>query len=179
MLSLTIKPKEFWDEQKEEFIMYPPKPITLKMEYSLLALSKWEEKHCKPFLDKKKKTEDEYLDFLICMCIAPPKDPNVFKILSDEETKEIEAYIKNPHTATVVRTREKPHKKQIVTSEVLYAQMAQLQIPFSCEKWNLHRLTKLIEVAAMNNAPPDKMSKGDILRQNAAINAKRRKPRKP
>lgn len=181
MLSLTIRPKEFWNEHKQEFIIYPAKEITIQMEYSLIALSKWETKYCKPFLDKKNKTEEEYLYFLKCMCIDKNVDENLFKTLSEEERQEIKDYMNSPLSGTVVNYRKKkPHSaNKIITSEVIYSQMASLRIPFICEKWPLQRLMKLIEVTSLNESPPDKMSKGDILRQNAAINAKRRKPKKP
>lgn len=51
MLRVFIPGMEFWDERTEEFI--ETKPVALQLEHSLVALSKWEAKWKKPFLDKK------------------------------------------------------------------------------------------------------------------------------
>ena len=57
MLRITIPEMEFWDERKEEFRY--TKEQTLQLEHSLVSLSKWESKFCKPFLSKQEKTLEE------------------------------------------------------------------------------------------------------------------------
>ena len=54
MLRITIPAVEQWDEAKQEFIY--TKEQTLSLEHSLVSLSKWESKWCKPFLTKQEKT---------------------------------------------------------------------------------------------------------------------------
>ena len=56
MLRVTIPAIELWDESKEEFIN--TKGQTLQLEHSLVSLSKWESKWCKPFISKNTKTEE-------------------------------------------------------------------------------------------------------------------------
>ena len=46
MLELHIPGEERWDERTNVFVY--DKPATLRLEYSLLALSKWESKWHKP-----------------------------------------------------------------------------------------------------------------------------------
>ena len=60
---------------------------------------------------------------------------------------------------------------QMVVKELLAA----AQIPFSCEKWHLNRLMTLIRVCSEKNTPSKKMNRRDILSQNKALNAARRK----
>ena len=89
--------------------------------------------------------------------------------------QEINSYIDNPATATTIHNR-KPQKsrREIVTSEVVYYWMIDLGIPFECEKWNFNRLMTLIEVCSIKGAPQKKMSRKEIMKENAALNAARR-----
>ena len=62
MLRITIpavKGTELWDEGSETFVKTPDlKEQTLQLEHSLVSISKWESKWCKPFISKKEKTDD-------------------------------------------------------------------------------------------------------------------------
>lgn len=180
------KAREAWDPKKEEFFYIPEmKPATLLLEHSLLSLSKWESKYHKPFLVTKKHEKDgpvhdadEMLYYIECMTINNV-DPDIYCRLTDEHIQQIGDYIADPMTATTITHRgtqasSGQRSSEIVTSELIYYWMTVHQIPFECQKWHLNRLLMLIEVCNVKNAPPKKMSKADILRQNHAINNARR-----
>jgi hypothetical protein len=173
MLQLTIPATEQWDEKNEQFIT--TKEQTLLLEHSLISLSKWESKWCKPFLGKKEKTFEETMDYIRCMCINDV-DPEVLRYLTNENVSQINKYIEAPMTATTFsKDINNKQSREQVTAELVYYWMIALNIPFECENWHLNRLLTLIKVCNIKNAPPKKMSKSEISRRNAAINAARRK----
>lgn len=173
MITIKIEKTELYDEIKEEFIEIPEQ--TLHLEHSLLSISKWESKWQKPFLVDGNKTEEEILDYMRCMTIERDVDSSVFKACSQDEIDRIHKYISSPMTATIFRKTNNPHNNEQVTSELIYYWMIAEGIPFECQKWHINRLLTLIRVCAIKNTPPKKMSKGSIAKQNAAINAARRK----
>lgn len=173
MLEIKIPATEQWDELKQEFVY--TKEQTLRLEHSLVSLSKWESKWCKPFLSKQDKTTEEIIDYIKCMNTTQNVDPNIFRCLSNDNMLSIKQYIEAPMTATTFAkdTNKKPNR-EIVTSELIYYWMIALNIPFECQKWHLNRLLTLIQVCNIKNQPPKKMSKKDIMSRNAALNAARR-----
>lgn len=175
MLQITIPiGPEGWDEVKEEFVK--PEEKTLQLEHSLVSLSKWESTWCKAFLTKRKKTDEEVLDYIKCMTIARNVDPDIYAYLTPENISDIEKYIESPMTATVVREIDngKPNR-DVVTSELIYYWMIALGIPFECEKWHINRLLTLIKVCNAKNAKPTKKSQHQLVRDYAAINEANKK----
>ena len=181
MLTLSIKGGEAWDEQSQTFIQAKSTIITL--EHSLISISKWEEIWHKPFLDPSyEKTNEEWLDYFKCMTITPNVDPAVYKFLSVDDVKKISDYINDDATATTfskvnnpnapINTRSTNHK---ITSELIYYWMISYEIPFECQKWRLNRLLTLIHICEVKSSSNPKMNKRDILKNNAALNASRRK----
>lgn len=173
MLQITIPATEQWDEINQEFLS--SKETTLRLEHSLVSLSKWESKWCKPFLDKKDKTYEETIDYVKCMTLTPNVDPIIYYTLTEENIKQINEYISAPMTATYINDNKRGGSREIVTSELIYYWMITLNIPFECEKWHLNRLLTLVKVCNIKNQPPKKMSKKSIMSRNAALNAARRK----
>ena len=181
-LAITVKPRDFWDEKNERFINV--KETHLVLEHSLISISKWEAHFKKPFLvETSMKQIDEILYYFKCMTVSPQNvDDYTYLAISEEDTKKIVDYINDPMTATWFGEDKKPpgksRKKEILTSEVIYWQMIALQIPQAYEKWHLNRLLTLIRVCAAKNeeqyGDKPKMSKGDLLKRNAALNAQRR-----
>ena len=175
MLSITIPATELWDETRCEFI--PVKEQTLRLEHSLVSLSKWESKHQKSFISNKDKTTEEVIDYIKCMTITQNVDPIVYQCLSRENVDAINEYIAMPMTAVYFPEDKNGNKTSgdKVTSELIYYWMITQNIPFECEKWHLNKLIALIRVCSMKNAPQKSMSKGDIYSKNRALNAARRK----
>ena len=172
MLTLTIPAREYWDEQKEEFVYQSKK--TIQLEHSLVSLSKWESKWHKPFLSKDSKSKEEIEDYIRFMTITQNVNPDLYKSLTSDHYKQINAYIDDPMTATWFRKeRQKPTSEQ-VTAELIYYWMIALNIPFECQKWHLNKLLTLIKICNIKQQPDKKMSKREILANNAALNAARR-----
>ena len=178
-LTINVPARELLNEETNRIITV--KETKLVLEHSLLSVSKWEAKYKKPFLvEGALDTPDKILYYFECMTITPQNpDPNVYMCLSQEDIDRIMKYINDPMTATWFSDNDPKNKrgpkpkKEILTSEVIYWEMIQLQIPIEFQKWHLNRLTTLIRVCnAKNN--PEKMSKKDVLAQNAALNKARR-----
>ncbi len=174
MLQITIPASEQWDEQKNEFVSF--KEQTLRLEHSLVSLSKWESKWCKVFLSKEEKSVEETLDYVKCMTLTQNVDPSVYDRLNNDNIVEINKYIEAPMTATYFsEDRRGPGSREVITSELIYYWMIALNIPFECQKWHLNRLLTLIRVCNIKNQPPKKRSRREIMSRNAALNAARRK----
>jgi hypothetical protein len=181
VLVITVpatKPVELWDESKQEFVMKQgTKEQTLQLEHSLVSLSKWESKWCRPFLSKPPATAEETIDYIQCMTLTKNVNPEVYSHLTQENIDEIKTYINAPMTATTF-SKDSPGKRntEIITAELIYYWMISLQIPVvECQKWHINRLLTLIRVCNVKNQPPKKRSQREIMNRNAALNAARRK----
>ena len=175
MLRITIPGVEQWDEVKQEFVY--TKEQTLSLEHSLVSVSKWEAKWHKPFLSKSDKTIEETIDYVRCMTLTQNVDSQIYNYLTNDNISQVNQYIAEPMTATWIQEEKgkpTPMRKQI-TSELIYYWMITLNIPMECQKWHLNRLLMLIRVCNAENKPRKKRSNREILRDNARINAERRK----
>nr|DAM76697.1 MAG TPA: hypothetical protein [Caudoviricetes sp.] len=173
MLQITIPAmNDLWDERNQQFLSI--KETTIQLEHSLLSISKWESKWNKSFINTKDKTEEELIDYIKCMTITKNVDQNIYVCLTAENIQEIVNYINAPMTATTIRDTGKSNH-EIVTSELIYYWMISLNIPVKFEKWHLNRLITLIRVCSIKNQPAKKMSQGEIMQRNAALNAARKK----
>lgn len=174
-LRVTIPSREYFNPMTNTF--FSVKETTVSLEHSLISIARWESKWHKAYLSQNDKTEEEAKDYIRCMLITPVYDENVLRALTEDSKllKQIIEYIQDPMSATVINDKGRKVSREVVTNELIYCWMVSLKIPFEpCEKWHLNHLIKLIEVCAIKNAPPKKMSKGDIMRRNSALNAKRR-----
>lgn len=172
MLKITVPESEFYDDSKQEFVS--TRETTLTLEHSLLSVSKWESKWKVPFLNNKKITGEQFLDYIRCMTIAPNVDPMVYASMDTDLLQKIKDYIDDPMTATWFsedKGPKKPPPRKAITSEIIYFWMFNQGIPLEWEKRHLNKLLTLIRVCSIENAPPDKMSKKDIYARQKAINA--------
>lgn len=168
--------REDFDEAKGEFIPVMTKEQTLQLEHSLVSVSKWEAKWCKPFLPKGNQTTEEFIDYVRCMTLTQNVNPDVYKALTPQLLAEVSAYIDAPMTATTFPKRgNRAPRREYITSEIIYYWMASYQIPFECQKWHLNRLLTLINVFNVKNAPQKKMSRQEIMARNRALNAANKK----
>lgn len=164
---------EGWDEKKQEFV--EPKVQVLQLEHSLVSLSKWESKWCKPFLSKGLQTTEEILDYIKFMTLTQNVNPDVYNHITQDIVDEITNYINAPMTATTINDEQNNKGRgEIVTAELIYYWMISLNIPFECQKWHLNRLLTLVRVCNVKNAPPKKRSKKELMRRNTAMNALRK-----
>ena len=173
MLQITIPAIEKWDSKNQEFIY--EREQTLKLEHSLVSLSKWESKWHKPFISKEPKTTEETIDYIKCMTLTQNVNPEVYNNIPDRVISQINDYIDDPMTATVIQeTDGRANNGEKVTSEVIYYWMIALNIPPEYQKWHINRLLTLIKICNIKSKPPRKMSMRERMSQNARLNAARR-----
>lgn len=176
-LTITIPDQELFDDNKSEFITVKGK--TLKLEHSLVSVSKWESKWNKAFLSKEEKTDEQTLDYVRCMTLTKDVDPDLYNYIPTSVMQQIIKYIEAPMTATWFNDDKQNSgakgNRETVTSELIYYWMVALNIPFECQRWHLNRLLTLVQVCNIKNTPPKKMSKREIFNRNRALNEARKK----
>ena len=174
MLLIDIPETELFDESTDRFITI--KAQTLKLEHSLISISKWESRWNKPFLKEDNKTPEQIRDYIRCMSLVPLQDDNVVLALNSKSIEKIINYIEAPMTATTVAFLDdkKPVKKEILTSELIYYYMIQAQVPFECEKWHINRLFALLKVCSAKSSEKQKANTKTAAKSQAALNAARR-----
>ncbi len=172
MLTIIIPAVENYDEETNTFTM--SKEQKIQLEHSLVSLSKWESRWCKPFLNKDEKTTIETIDYIKCMTITQNLDDKVYDKITTSNIREIHEYIDSKMTATTITQEKGKPNREIITAEIIYHWMIALNIPFECQKWHLNRLLTLINVCNIKNAPPKKMGRKELVSRNASINAARK-----
>lgn len=182
MIELTIPAGEWYNES-----VTPPRfeycpETTLKLEHSLISVSKWESKWKKPFIAKDKTSEkslEEMVDYVRCMTLNIDEiDPKAFRSLTPYAMAIITQYIDDPMTATTITDWDdnRHYGRVVMTSEVIYQLMTVLNIPFECQTWHLNRLLTLIRVCSIRAQGPKskKMSRGETINRNRSLNEQRK-----
>src|SRR5690349_22228964 len=177
MLTITIEGNEIYDERTNEFST--DGDTVVHLEHSLIAISKWESKHEKPFLSSAKKTSEEVFDYIKLMVVEDPNEPtlnpDVFNRCSQKNIDEIQAYIDSTQSATTFGTMpERRGSGEVITSELIYYWMVSCNIPLEAENWHLNRLFSLIRICGVKNSKPKKMSAHEVAQRNRELNAQRR-----
>ena len=174
MLIIVVPESESYDEITNTF--YYSKDTTLRLEHSLVSISKWEAKWKKPFLAKEQKSRIEIIDYVKCMTTTQNVPEDVYSCLTKDNLDAIGAYIEDSMSATWFSDENNKPNREIITSELIYYWMVAFNIPFECQKWHLNRLLTLIKICSIKNDPKGvrNMSKASIMKQNAALNKARR-----
>jgi len=173
MLELIVSLGDGFNEETSEFVSTDV--VTLKLEHSLVSLSKWEAKWEKPFLGTGDKTEEHTTDYVRMMILGESPAQEVFARISEQNYVDINNYINAKMSATWFSDSEKKTQTQeIITAELIYYWMIALGIPFECQDWHLNRLLTLIKVCNLKNAPEKQLSPQELAAQNRALNAQRR-----
>jgi hypothetical protein len=179
MLVINVEEQEFFDPKKKMF--FQTKPIRVRMEHSLISISKWEA-HCeKPYLATKGIVKGlsgyaEELYYIRCMILGDIPE-YIPEILLQNHSKTIKDYISKKHSATTInRLRPAPPSRQIVTTELIYYWIIKFGIPIECEKWHFNRLLMLIDVCNIKETPKkdNKLSVAEANRYIKELNKKRR-----
>ena len=175
MLEIPIQEVELFDEETDRFRRV--KEQILKLEHSLVSISKWESKWLKPFFDRKeKKTREELIDYIRCMVINPTRNYDAISVLRSEDLSKIVDYINKSQTATTVTflIKEKTRRNENITSELIYYWMIKAGIPFDCDKWPISRLFALIKICSAKSDSGKKGNTMEYAKAQSALNAQRR-----
>lgn|SRR5690606_7329163 len=173
MIAIDLGVLEYYNSEKNEFVTEVGGIV--RFEYTLKVLYEWEGVWKKAFL-KGNLTYEETVDFYMRMALDPIKR----EFMTEGVMSKLADYVKDSSTATTFSSTQDDGKGTQVakgknyTAEELYALMFSSGIPLEFENRNLNRLLVILRIISSYNNPPKKMSKADILKQNAEINAKRR-----
>lgn len=177
-LHLCLPQLETIDPETLEFGVFGG--IEVDLEYSLHTISLWESKWKKSFIESSKSlAKEEEIGLYEAMCLTPNVNKAMWGLLTPALKQEILKYRADSMSATTVNNRNnRPGRKEIITTEIIYYWMSSLNIPYSCDRWHLNRLLKLIEVGfikqAKENGLGKKMSKADTARNYRELNEMRK-----
>lgn len=171
MLTLSLVTAEDFDEATNEFRTHT---VPLRLEHSLLSVSKWESKYEKPFLDSVEKTQEEVRDYIEMMIVDETYPENFLELINEEHIRQVNAYFEKSHTATWFSDSKKNvASREKITSELIYYWIFSYQIPIEVEEWNLSRLFTLIRVFNVKNSKPQKKSTKQLAEERRLINERR------
>lgn len=173
MLVLHLPETEIFDESDGTFQELDA--IVLRLEHSLISMSKWESKWKTPFLSRNDKTREEIDSYIQAMILNDNFPPGVTSRFTSDDYLKVNEYIESAESATTFgKIPERKGRGETITAELIYYWMVAFQIPFICETWHLNRLFALIKICNIKNAKPDKKSRGEIARDYREMNERRK-----
>ena len=105
MLILKIPEQEYFNNNTGEFTNC--RACTLKLEHSLVSISKWESKWKKPFLTMEEKTPAEFIDYIRCMTINQDVPEEAYALLERLKNTSWIPLLQLPYTIGVKEGEEK------------------------------------------------------------------------
>lgn len=173
MLKLLVGATDVFDEETDTF--GTTGGYELRLEHSLVSLSKWEEEFEKPFLGPGSRTQDEILAYIRCMILDEDPPEDFLHQLSEKNFEAINAHIDAKRTATWFSEIEpQTRNAETITSELIYYWMTIFKINWEAQYWHLNRLFTLIRVCNIKQSKPKKMSHAERARRNRELNERRR-----
>lgn len=157
MLEIDVAIEESFDGERDKFVV--TKSFGVKLEHSLVSVSKWESLWKVAFLAKKDKTPQQVLSYVNYMILNDELPAGIFHKLISHHLKEIEDYISDSMTATkIYNDPNSSQSRETITAELIYYWMISLNIPVEFQHWHLNRLITLIRTINVKNTPKRKMS---------------------
>jgi len=174
MLTLKTQDVEAFNNSEGQFEKIPGR--TIRLEHSLVSVSKWERQWRKAFLTTDEKTAEEVLDYIRAMTITQNVPEEFYSTLDKANVNTVVQYINNPMTATTFSDSSNRPSREIITAEIIYFWVITFNIPIECQKWHLNRLLTLIKVCSIKNDPKGhhKIDKLGSRARNKRLNAERR-----
>lgn len=156
MLELDVVIAEAYDEKDQKFV---PTTQRVQLEHSLVSVSKWESVFEKPFLGPEEKSSDEIVAYIEMMIQGPHPSPEVLLNLIKHHLEEIQKYIDRKMSGTrISEVKKGSGRREVITSELIYSWMVEMNIPFETQNWHLNRLITLIRVISLKRTPKQKMT---------------------
>lgn len=178
MIEETIVGIELFNHETQEIIP-APKTRTIRLEHSLISISKWEEQTKRRFLSQISgpQTKDDWIKYMQCMSLDGPIDPLLLNCMTQEQFNRIVEYIKDNKTATTGLKKKKGNgKDKELSSELIYCYMAEYRLPWYSEKWHLSRLLTMIQAADdLHDTGSSKMNTKEVMNHYARLNEMNRR----
>jgi len=181
MLKLEVTPLQSYDSEKEMFVY--GEGGTLRLEHSLVSLSKWESEFQKPFISEEPKTPEETHAYIRAMSLDEEEEisDGVLRSLTQTDLKKINEYIESKMTATFFSddSVRKGGPQPAITADLIYYWMIALNMSVEVfEHWHLNRLIAQIKVVSRKNEEAQGGKKKGFtkedLAQRKSINERRR-----
>jgi len=160
MLEIDVTIDEDYDEETNQFSV--AQSFKVRLEHSLVSVSKWESVWEEAFLSDKDKTSEQTISYVQMMLLDENVPPEILQKLIEQHLRKIQEYIVARMTATkIADDPTAPKTRDVKTAELIYYLMIELNIPMECQHWHLNRLLTLIRVVNQKNTPKQKMSLKD------------------